>query len=150
MSTEDRGPEDELLDALAGAWRELPAPSPDRPLADEDPYTRRAVEWMRSAWLALPVPAAAVPRTATRAGPRLVAHARWLRVAAAAALLLALGAPVLVVAWRANRSEQTAVTPAAPTATVVAVDAHHLELRSGPVRLYLFTDPITPQDEVPR
>jgi hypothetical protein len=143
MSVDDRGPDPEWLDALAGAWQRLPPPSPDRPLAEQDPATRRAVEWMRSAWLALPVPAALPPRVVRRP----FARGRWLRVAAAAALLFALGAPVLVVAWRARRGEPPAL---APDATVIAVDAHKLELRSGPVRLYLFTDPITPLDEVPR
>lgn len=41
----------------------------------------------------------------------------------------------------------TPAAPAAPAATIVAIDEHHLELRSGPVRLYLLTDPPSPRPE---
>ena len=166
----DDAPQDEWLEALRGAWQQGPAPAPHRPLAEEDPATRAAVRWVRDAWLALPVPAARAPRSLPRAEPPPVVHLRWRRVAAAAALLLALGVPLLVVAARhAGRSRAPDVAPVAeapappaaptldgapcaepPAAQVAAVDEHHLELRSGPVRLYLITDSPPSHAEVPR
>jgi len=167
-------PPDDWIEELRAAWRDEPAPASDRPLAEEDTQTRLAVEWLRQAWLALPVPVASAPRVVTAA---IRPRARW-RYAAAAALLLALGVPLAVGAWRrahrpaaqpapvatAESAESagpvaTAVSPeapappvtpaepTAPVATIVAIDEHHLELRSGPVRLYLLTDPPPPHPE---
>lgn len=169
-------PQDEWLEALRGAWQHGPAPAPDRSLADEDATTQAAVRWVRDAWLALPVPAAQAPRPAPHAAPPLVVHPRWRRVAVAAALLLALGVPLLVFAARRAAesrthggrlaAEETGPPPAVapgpqpppppaaatpePGPQVAAVDEHHLELRSGPVRLYLITDSPPSTDEVPR
>jgi len=156
----DRPPQDDWLAELRAAWREGPEPASDRPLAEEDLHTRLAVDWMRQAWLALPVPAASAPRV-----PAATRSIRW-RFAAAAALLLALGLPLAIGAWRrTHRTAASAAPPApvagplaptAPTApavppetaaTIVAIDEHHLELRSGPVRLYLLTDPPPPHPE---
>jgi len=181
MNADDREPQrdepqDEWLEALRGAWQQGPAPAPDRSLAEEDPTTQAAVRWVRDAWLALPVPAAQAPRAAPHAAPPLDVHPRWRRVAVAAALLLALGVPLIVLATRraaesrpadgelvANEpgplpkvapGPQTPPLPATATAEprpqVAAVDEHHLELRSGPVRLYLITASSPPHDEVPR
>jgi hypothetical protein len=158
-------PDDWLAD-LRAAWRQGPEPASDRPLAEEDLHTRLAVDWMRQAWLALPVPAASAPRRT----PALRSRAGW-RYAAAAALLLALGVPLAIGAWRhahrpaappapvataepaapvsppAPTAPVAPAAPAAPAATIVAIDEHHLELRSGPVRLYLMTDPPPPHPE---
>lgn len=175
MNRDGREPDEALLGALRRAWRQLPAPDACRPLEQEDPATRRAVEWVREAWLALPVPAATAPRgaahAAARARPGLLRRDRWRRFAAAAALLLALGVPLLVLALRRENGAApvartddppaldpvaagpatTGPTPEASPRTIVAVGDSHLELRSGPVRLYLFTDPpFTPPRENPR
>jgi len=177
---QDDEPRDEWLDALRETWRQGPAPAPDRALADEDATTRAAVRWVRDAWLALPVPAAQPPRVsegvAARAPLAPVERLRWRRLAVAAALLVALGVPLLVLATRRavpsrppdgapvadapRPAPQTAPGPAAPPALpapepepapqVAAVDADHLELRSGPVHLYLITASPSSNDEVPR
>jgi len=177
MSPDDRDGQDEWLDALSDAWRQGPAPAPDRALADEDATTQAAVRWVRDAWLALPVPAAQPPRVvesvAARAPLAPVERLRWRRLAVAAALLVALGLPLLVlVTRRAVESrppdgapvadapgpapapaEPAAPRPAAapePAVQVAAVDDRHLELRSGPVHLYLITASPSNHDEVPR
>lgn len=173
MSADDREPrddepQDEWLDALRGAWQQGPAPAPDRALADADPTTRAAVGWVREAWLALPVPAARAPRVwesvTARAPLTPVERLRWRRLAVAAALLVALGVPLLVLVTRRGAESRPAdgapvadVPGPAPTtaepepaAQVAAVDGNHLELRSGPVHLYLITASPSSNDEVPR
>jgi hypothetical protein len=150
-----QAPDDELagaLDELRGAWRALPAPPPARELRDEDAPTRRAVEWTRSAWLALPVPAAAPPARTILRAPSWRERRLWRAAAVAAALLLAASLPLLALALR-RRPDATPPTPvaehAAPPHEALVVAAHdgHLELRSGPVRLYLIPDPIRPSNE---
>ena len=182
-------PQDDWLDALRDAWRQSPAPAPHRALADEDGATQAAVRWVREAWLALPVPALRLPTRAVPAETPVIASSRWRQIAVAAALLVAVGVPLLVFAARraieerlqplapvaeAPRAEPLPpplVAPAPPgppavpavpavpadesmrpepAAHVAAVDEHHLELRSGPVRLYLITDSPPSHDEVPR
>jgi len=170
MNSERPPAPDDWLADLREAWRQGPEPASDRPLAEEDLHTRLAVDWMRQAWLALPVPAASAPRVVPAA---IRPRSGW-RYAAAAALLLALGAPFAIGAWRrahrpaappapvataepaapvsalapvAPTAPVAPEAPAAPAATIVAIDEHHLELRSGPVRLYLMTDPPPPHPE---
>jgi hypothetical protein len=156
-----------------------PAPAPDRALADEDATTRAAVRWVRDAWLALPVPAAQPPRVsagvAARAPLAPVERLRWRRLAVAAALLVALGVPLLVLAARraVRRGRRTAhrsptrpaprprARPSPPRRPALPAPepcrprsppstTDHLELRSGPVHLYLITASPSSNDEVPR
>ena len=162
MSGEPREPDD-VLDALARAFRELPAPPPARELDAEDEATRRAVAWMAAAFRAQSPassapPAAILARTAQPA-PR--ERRIWRPLAAAAAVLVLLGgallladhvlhprAAMLPVAPVAQAPETgipgpdttppEITPPAAPASGVVAVAEDHLELRSGPVRMLLF------------
>jgi len=163
MSGEPREPDD-VLDALARAFRELPAPPPARELDAEDEVTRRAVAWMAAAFRAQSPassapPAAILARTAQPAPRR--ERRTWRPLAAAAAVLVLLGGALLLAEHVLHpRTATPRVTPvaqapetgipaphttppditppAAPASGVVAVAADHLELRSGPVRMLLF------------
>ena len=149
MHSDDRD-DDALIEALRGAWQGSVPPSPSRALGEEDPLTQRAVAWTRAAWLALPVPAARAPVAPISVLPRRRGRA----VAAAAALLVAVGLAWLVavsrresapqldgpVATEAPAPPEPPALPEPPAPTIVAVDDHRIELRSGPVRLYLITE----------
>jgi len=98
MTDEPREPDD-VLDALARAFRELPAPAPARELGDEDEATRRAVAWMAAAFSAQSpassAPPAAILARSTRPVLRRV-RPTWRPLAAAAAVLLLLGGGLLL------------------------------------------------------
>lgn len=137
-------PERDPYDELREAWDALEAPDPDA-LAERDDA---ALAWMRSAWRAVEAPPAAIPprlaRPTWRALPRVAA------LAAAAALLVALGtwwrigpgpAPAGPGPIAQASVEETAPEPAAeePPVQLASIEPDRMELRSGPVRLYLVT-----------
>ncbi len=152
------------LDDLRAAWRSLEAPAPTDELADADPRTRRAVEWMRAAWATVePERELAPPRPVPVAAPRLLPPPVLLRLAAA--ILVATLAALLW--WRPDGSaavEEGAPgltadsdAPSAPDRRVpepervpeqpvlehvvqfASLSSEKLEMRSGPVRLVLLT-----------
>jgi len=140
---------EERLRELEAAWRSLPLPPPNRELEDEDPATRQAVEWMRSAWVSLEIPRAPAPPVPMRARRRW--PSRLARIAAV--LVLALGALLLARSISAPDETEIARTPPTndtearqgpdpppPAVALLAATADRIELRSGPVRLVLLTD----------
>jgi len=165
MSAEPREPDD-VLDALARAFRELPAPAPARELAAEDEATRRAVAWMAAAFRAQSPASSAPPAEILARTARPTPRRTWRPLAAAAAVLVLLGGALVLaehvlqprVATRPDAPvaqapdieiPAPAITPAAPDITppasspsgIVAAAEDHLELRSGPVRMLLFLKP---------
>ena len=151
------------LEALRAAWQGLPAPEPAPELTDEDATTRAAVDWLARAWASLPVPQARPPRIEPRpARPpaRLHRLPRWPAAAAAALLAVLLAVPLLIEALTgdgalsgtpvaAAPSDDTtpvmpgppAALPPASSARLLAVGDDRVDLRSGNVRLTLFTPP---------
>jgi hypothetical protein len=133
-----------------------------RELGDEDEATRRVVAWLGAALVAQSppagVPVEALERRRRAARPRWRLLAGRPALAAAALLLVALGAG----AWWFERAGRRAAAPAPvasiapseppipvepvtpeaapPAPGLVAVSDGRLELRSGPVRLLLFLD----------
>ncbi|HEX5009354.1 MAG TPA: hypothetical protein VFY71_03050 [Planctomycetota bacterium] len=176
MSDEPREPDD-ALDALARAFRELPAPAPARELQAEDEGTRRAVAWMAAAWQAQSPASSAPPAEvlARRARPApLRVQRAWRPLAAAAAVLVLLGGAWMLAGRVLPPREATSLPavaqgpgaeppvpavappepapphiapPVASASGVVAVAEDHLELRSGPVRMLLFLKPTTSNPE---
>lgn len=131
------------LDELRAAWRAMAPPDPTASVDARDEPTRAAVAWMRSAWAAAaPPPTSALPwRVRLRiARPRVVRALPW--VAAAAALVVC-----TALLGRGGRTEHDAapvpelVARPEPIAKpeLVSLSADRMELRSGPVRLILFT-----------
>ena len=104
---------DEPLGDLRRAWREVSAPRPADDAAELDERTRAVVLALRSAWHALPVPAAPRDRARTPQRPvpahpprrawRDARRGAFRRLAAAAVLLVA--ALGVALAWRARRGE---------------------------------------------
>jgi hypothetical protein len=156
---DEPGAEGDALRELTEAFGALPAPPPTRELSAEDEATRRSVDWMRAAFTAQQ------PRDGLQAlHARRAAAQRpfaWRSLAAAALLLVLLGGPGWL-ALRGGRAPEPpervptriaqipaqlepppvaptrlAPAPVAATPGLVAVSAHALELRSGPVHLLL-------------
>lgn len=147
------------LDALQRAFRAWPVPAATRALGEEDAATRRTVAWLAAALRAQqPATSGAAPlrRVAPRPRLRLLRDGRPL--AAAALLLLLLGAPFLLLPERAPApaAPVTRVPPAPPPGPatapglVVAASRERIELRSGPVQLLLLVPAHRIPREVPR
>lgn len=175
-------PERDPLDDLTAAWRAIEAPRLDAELDDHDPATEAAVDWLRKAWeRSAPE---TVPETldAPWRARRLQRRARPVRTfLAVAASITAVFALVRALGPRASDPPTTvdvAVhTPLHPsgdppgeprtspqsmdldserTPELIASTSERLELRSGNVRLLLFTPslpdlppPDFPQSENP-
>jgi hypothetical protein len=143
-------PLDELREAW---WSETPAEPADE-LDEADPKTRDTVAWMRAAWQGLEVPEPRLP-AARRARPaRLRPRLVPLALAAAAALLAALGiylatdagevermpAPETHLAQGGSpREPANEATEVASSGDLAYLGSDRMELRSGPVRLVLLT-----------
>ncbi len=86
------------LAALLAAWNAVEAPAPADALVDADDDTRQVVAWMQAGWAAIETPAPVVPdRPAARRGLRLrLLEGTGRSLAAAALLLVMLGAPLLL------------------------------------------------------
>jgi hypothetical protein len=131
------------LEVLAAAWNQLSPAPPTDDLEQTDPLTRASVDWMQRSFRELIVPAGCVPITPTR---RVLSLA-FRPLAAAAVLLMLLGGPFLIDRPVITPAGDPALTlPSEPTLIIAAADAHHLELRSGPVRLILLTGSNEPND----
>jgi hypothetical protein len=151
------GGADDPLRELAAAFRSLEPPDPTTSVESPDAATSAALNWLRAAWRAsAPAAPPALPwgvraRLALRRGGPVV------RAAAAAAALLA-GAfflarslasrpepaptriatqPSFLESDEAARSHAPEADDAAPR--LVSLTADRMEMRSGPVRLILFT-----------
>jgi hypothetical protein len=144
------------LAGLQSAWRSIPPPDPTAPVDAPDAETRASVEWLSAAWRAAASHAPAPSTLPARLRARLLRR----RAAAIAPWLAAAAALVLGITWFA-RSERTPSPPielaSEHSATVepplaprsagpesgepklVTLTADRMELRSGPVRLILFT-----------
>ncbi|MSR63978.1 MAG: hypothetical protein EXS08_16260 [Planctomycetes bacterium] len=145
--SDEREPLDGEARELRALYRSLQPPTTADELAEADPGTVRAVEWMRAAYRGLVVPPCALPRATPR--PRRAARPvpRVLALAAAAAALV-LGAAAL---WRrlarpaANPGPERVAQVPAPVARegveILSVLPDRLELRCGPVRLVLLDPP---------
>ena len=130
------------LDFLRRAWSEVTPPAPHASIDRPDAETRRVLDFMRAAWGALQPPPARVP---WRLRVARVHHSKafW---AAAAALVLALFGASLLMRESARPIQLTHVeSPAHEPASgaghpLIASIAHdRTEIRSGPVRLILFS-----------
>ncbi|MSR47388.1 MAG: hypothetical protein EXS13_10040 [Planctomycetes bacterium] len=153
------------LAELTAAWRALESPAPTAALDDADPETLATIEWLRAAWQVSEPPTPSHVPWRVRARPTLRRAMPWLSFAAAAAMLLLSRvpsarrtpappiAPREVIATGPDRRPieapndpsaepvvsaappPSAVPPAAPVITY----PDRMELRSGNVRLILFT-----------
>jgi len=134
------------LAELGAAWRALAAPDATAPLDAPDAATRATVEWLRDAWQLAAPPASPSLPWRLRARPLLRRASPWLgaTLATAATLLLALRllAPAPPRPPAAAPAEQLAAAPAPDPAPVVLSD--RVVLRSGNVRLILFTPSAAP------
>jgi len=139
------------LDALGAAWRSLAPPDPAAALDAPDPATRAAIDWMRAAWQAgAPAAPTAIPwRLRLRlARPSVRPLLPWI-AAAAATLLVALllrpapspppGAEPVELAAHPHPPEPSHAGSPGASPELVSLSADRMELRSGPVRLILFT-----------
>jgi hypothetical protein len=162
--SQESDPPDELgeLGAL-GALRALRAlydrlePEDASDLDRQDRATRASVEWMRQAYRSL-----APSRARAARGPVPRSVSVWSKAAAAAFLLMGAGALALQIRSKARRPETSrtmaagadaqGILPASfasPGDLVQGADApaiaflgpDRVEMRSGPVRLILLTDP---------
>lgn len=152
---------------LGQAWDEHTPGEATPELTRSDAATRATVDWLAAAWEAHPAPAVEPPEALRRAAlgrararrPRLAPILRvrtWQRHAAAAVLLLGLAAVLQLGALRHFGVQPPldapgpGVTPRDPVPApradprLVAVAADHIEMRSGPVRLMLFTNTDSP------
>lgn len=138
----------ELRAELARLYRGLEPEAPADAIEDADAATRSSVAWLRSAWESLEVPRAAPP--AARGLPRPSLRRRVALALVAAALLVGLGQ----VIWRTRTSQDPGVEPAvvqresSPDSStseteiqLASLSSDHIEMRSGPVRLVLYTGP---------
>ena len=156
------------LRPFTSAWRALTPPEPTAPLKTPDAETAATIAWLRRAWQTV-APDRAAPSAPPNELPwrlrRRIALARIARpfrdvgpglVAAAAVVLAALfffagehgsspplheeGAIPTELAAGPAPDSITAVSPAPSSVPVLTqISADRMELRSGPVRLILFT-----------
>ncbi len=130
----------EGLESLRAAWRELEPPHAFEALEHPDDPTRAVLAWMNAAWRAATPPPARLPWRLRLRRPRRIA----LRFAAAA---LVIAAAFLAQRWAASsRREEPVAQPESGSThaprqgiRVAHVSEDRTEIRSGPVRLILFS-----------
>ena len=128
---------------LRDAWRSMDVPdaaNAPESYEDADPRTSASVEWMRTAWQDLEIPAVRVPKRAPILRPSFARRA---------AFPIAIGAAVLVLAaaWLLFPNEQAGVEVETEVAEIppwnepelLSVGSNNIELRSGNVTLVLVT-----------
>jgi hypothetical protein len=133
------------LDELAARWRRLEPPDPTAAIDGPDAATRAAIGWMRDAW-----------RAATPAAPRALPWRLRARLLRRTALpWLAAAAAIVAVAFLLSRAgdpgrrptgrpDPVRVAAQEPSLRSFACAPDRIELRSGPVRLILFTTTTAP------
>lgn len=146
------------LAEFAAAWRELDAPDATAALAAPDAATQATVDWLRAAWQAsAPATPTGLPWSMrTRLALRRVAP--WSALVAAAAavviLLTQLAEPARVPPTPSAPLENVAIgpvpepiasVPTAPAEIRPVIHADRMEMRSGNVRLILFTPAAPPR-----
>ncbi len=142
MPERELGPESEPdgVEPLRQAWRGVKPPQPFESFEAPDAQTRAVLAWMGAAWRAAVPPPAALPWRLRWRRPRRIA----LRIAAAAAVVAALA---IARRWAAPpRPEEPVARRGAEPAgqasegiRVAHVSEDRTEIRSGPVRLILFS-----------
>jgi ferric-dicitrate binding protein FerR (iron transport regulator) len=133
---------------LAHLYRGLAPAEPADALEDTDASTRASVAWMQRAWATLEVPRSA--RLPGRRTARPSLRRRAVLALAAAAVIAGLGL-ALWRPWESRPAQETPVVsqgealPASPTGEreirLASLSSDHIEMRSGPVRLVLYTGP---------
>ena len=123
------------LDDLKSAWSELEAPAPAEHLADTDEVTQETVNWLRSAFDTLDVPAAELPA-------RRLAPVVYIGLAAAACVLALAFAHRLTAISPHTPEEQVVVLDVPLLANPIFHEDGSIELKKGGVRLILLPDPL--------
>jgi hypothetical protein len=165
--SDDPGREDDVADAgaapleeFAAAWRALEPPAVDDLEATPDPATRASIEWLRAAWQAAAPPAPRELPWSLRMRRTLRRAAPWSALVATAAAIVLLLSPVRHRSPADSPAlpptvpvEQVAIGPRTPERTPPATEIHadRMEMRSGNVRLILFTSSPPPRapDAIP-